>query len=832
MSWFGGQDPAAELDAKIDEATSEAIPNGELDIAVGLEITDIIRSKKVPPKTAMRCLKKRLTKVHANPNLLGSTLKLVDLCVKNGGSHFLLEINSKEFVDYLVDYIFKVHYDVKNYNVYSSEAKFSIGNQILKLVREWSLYFKAQDGNYLDSVYHSLLNQGYDFPQVDNVIAQNASNFVDSKAPPDWIDGKECMICYTPFSVMNRKHHCRACGGVFCQTHSSNNIPLVSLGILQPVRVCDDCHQIHTAKNLAAKPDRAGHQRSRSLNQQPDDEAEQIRKAIELSLQSSQPTSFAVERQPSYSAPLGPPPGASDPAEEEMDDDLKAAIAASLAEYKQQEQLQKQHTLYAQPEEPLFAQQYEAPKYGSPPAEPKLEFYLNLELFDTNAYTSPQYSQPQQFQYQGLQFQSQPQQYQSQQPQQYQGQQPQQYQTGQQPFQRPPQGPPNVGPAEHIEQHKQKIEDLTPQDEEDINLFIQLMNGIRNDRSRQDPDFASRILNDQNLQDLHTKIARLKPKLNRSLRSSIEKYEFFLEMNNKINTITRLYDQFLENKLNQAMGKHFTGPSYGYGQQYPGQSPLQQQPTLSHQPTAQQPALSQQATALSPPQLLMQQQHSSNPYAPSEPRTQYGQVNESSQVPTALQSAQPTAPQYHQSTGNAYGGRRGSQYAAQQPANAPSSPQHTGHSQTTPYPYSMDAADYFRGQNVPSEPDFGSYENKAEAEPAPPVPTEPVSYQHTFNSYPTEEFSRPQFTGSYPAEPSSPPDVSEPSDADSVASRYPPVEPEYDEDPKSTVATTQEHASMRYPAVDDLEEEESLPSLTKTYTSESRKYEPEPLIEL
>ncbi|KAM9894612.1 hypothetical protein OXX79_008585, partial [Metschnikowia pulcherrima] len=51
MAWFG-TDPVAELDAKIEEATSESIPNGEMDMAVAMEITDVIRSKKVPPKQA------------------------------------------------------------------------------------------------------------------------------------------------------------------------------------------------------------------------------------------------------------------------------------------------------------------------------------------------------------------------------------------------------------------------------------------------------------------------------------------------------------------------------------------------------------------------------------------------------------------------------------------------------------------------------------------------------------------------------------------------------------------------------------------------------------
>ena len=53
MSWFGratSDAPVAtisqvELDNKIVEATSESIPNGEIDLSIAFEITDLIRSK-------------------------------------------------------------------------------------------------------------------------------------------------------------------------------------------------------------------------------------------------------------------------------------------------------------------------------------------------------------------------------------------------------------------------------------------------------------------------------------------------------------------------------------------------------------------------------------------------------------------------------------------------------------------------------------------------------------------------------------------------------------------------------------------------------------------
>lgn len=80
--------------------------------------------------------------------------------------------------------------------------------------------------------------------EVEN-LKENSAVFLDSQ----WIDSKQaktCALCQQAFSVTRRKHHCRLCGNVFCQTCSDNKMELASSA--KPVRVCDTCHAFLLAK--------------------------------------------------------------------------------------------------------------------------------------------------------------------------------------------------------------------------------------------------------------------------------------------------------------------------------------------------------------------------------------------------------------------------------------------------------------------------------------------------------------------------------------------------------------------------------------------------------
>ncbi|KAN0138637.1 ubiquitin binding protein [Lactarius tabidus] len=314
-SWLWG---TTQLDEAIDKATSELLPTGSEDIALNLEICDQIRSKSAQPKEAMRSLKRRLN--HKNPNVQLLALTLTDVCVKNGGDHFLVEIASREFMDNLVSILKtpSLHRDVKG--------------KILRYVQTWAISFKGKYHlNYVEQVYKSLKAEGFTFPPEDLAVAGSA--LVDTQTAPEWIDSDVCLRCRDPFSFTNRKHHCRNCGRVFDQKCSSKSLPLPNFGITQEVRVCDSCH-----KDLTRHKDKVKHRRS-SHSAAAHNTFSDLERAIQLSLEEAGAHGHG---RPGYVS--HPPDSWSEPplvehnsrrstqAEEEEDPDLKAAIEASLRE--------------------------------------------------------------------------------------------------------------------------------------------------------------------------------------------------------------------------------------------------------------------------------------------------------------------------------------------------------------------------------------------------------------------------------------------------------------------------------------------------------------------
>lgn len=65
----------------------------------------------------------------------------------------------------------------------------------------------------------------------------------------------DCFACHKAFALFRRRHHCRACGLLFCAACSSTFVPLPQFGHIEPVRVCDLCTKIPLRRDsLLAAP--------------------------------------------------------------------------------------------------------------------------------------------------------------------------------------------------------------------------------------------------------------------------------------------------------------------------------------------------------------------------------------------------------------------------------------------------------------------------------------------------------------------------------------------------------------------------------------------------
>lgn len=73
-----------------------------------------------------------------------------------------------------------------------------------------------------------------------------ASNGSESQSPKWFPDEEaaECMLCGVPFTLLNRRHHCRRCGKCVCKVCAprDNSRPILEWGMGQPVRHCKECY--------------------------------------------------------------------------------------------------------------------------------------------------------------------------------------------------------------------------------------------------------------------------------------------------------------------------------------------------------------------------------------------------------------------------------------------------------------------------------------------------------------------------------------------------------------------------------------------------------------
>lgn len=74
-----------------------------------------------------------------------------------------------------------------------------------------------------------------------------ALNWIRGRELRAWVknsDVLECPVCEDEFTLMRRRHHCRICGGVFCNNCTSHRH--LSTSKKKPVRACTDCKEFLT----------------------------------------------------------------------------------------------------------------------------------------------------------------------------------------------------------------------------------------------------------------------------------------------------------------------------------------------------------------------------------------------------------------------------------------------------------------------------------------------------------------------------------------------------------------------------------------------------------
>jgi len=134
--------------------------NYEPNLALNLEISDLINSKKgSAPREAAVAIVGYIN--HRNPNVALLALNLLDICVKNCGYPFHLQISTKEFLNELV----------RRFPERPPIRPTRVQTKILEAIEEWrgticetSRY--KDDLGFIRDMHRLLSYKGYTFPEV------------------------------------------------------------------------------------------------------------------------------------------------------------------------------------------------------------------------------------------------------------------------------------------------------------------------------------------------------------------------------------------------------------------------------------------------------------------------------------------------------------------------------------------------------------------------------------------------------------------------------------------------------------------------------------------
>ncbi|XP_036003817.1 hepatocyte growth factor-regulated tyrosine kinase substrate isoform X2 [Fundulus heteroclitus] len=336
----------------LDKATSQLLL--ETDWESILQICDLIRQGDTQAKYAIAAIKKKLN--DKNPHVALYGLEVLESVVKNCGQTVHDEVASKQTMEELKD-------------LFKKQTEPNVRNKILYLIQAWAHAFRNEPKyKVVQDTYQILKVEGHVFPEFKESDAMFAA-----ERAPDWVDAEECHRCRVQFGVMTRKHHCRACGQIFCGKCSSKYSTIPKFGIEKEVRVCEPCfEQLNNHPSLSPP----------------------LRKA-----EGKAPTTTSAELPPEYlTSPLSQQsqmPPKKDEAALQEEEELQLAIALSQSEAEEKERMRQKNSYSMYPKAdptpvtssaPPVSNLYTSPVNSSAPSaeevDPELARYLNRTYWE------------------------------------------------------------------------------------------------------------------------------------------------------------------------------------------------------------------------------------------------------------------------------------------------------------------------------------------------------------------------------------------------------------------------------------------------------------------
>jgi hypothetical protein len=176
-SQFDGFSPPRSTLQRFIYNACDPIANLEPNLALNLEIVDLVNSKKGnAPREAAVTIVQLIN--HRNPNVSLLALSLLDICVKNCGYAFHLQISTKEFLNELV----------RRFPERPPIRPSRVQSKILEAIEEWrqticqtSRY--KEDLGFIRDMHRLLLYKGYMFPEVrrEDAAVLNPSDVRDKR---------------------------------------------------------------------------------------------------------------------------------------------------------------------------------------------------------------------------------------------------------------------------------------------------------------------------------------------------------------------------------------------------------------------------------------------------------------------------------------------------------------------------------------------------------------------------------------------------------------------------------------------------------------------------